>query len=50
MVENWVLSTQSLMLRSKHEDGILDTPKGFHEWVPFPPTDPPNIGRFYWRD
>jgi hypothetical protein len=50
MVENWVLSTQSLVLRSKYEDGIVTTPKGFSDWVPFPPLEPPNIGRFYWRD
>jgi hypothetical protein len=50
LVENWVLSTQSLVLRSKYEDGIVTTPKGFSDWVPFPPLEPPNIGRFYWRD
>lgn len=50
MVENWVLSTQSLVLRAKYGDGIILTPKGFNDWVPFPPLEPPNIGRFYWRD
>ncbi|MBV8392417.1 MAG: hypothetical protein JOY81_04470 [Alphaproteobacteria bacterium] len=50
MVENWVLSTQSLVLRGKYGDGIVLTPKGFADWVPFPPLEPPNIGRFYWRD
>ena len=20
------------------------------DWVPFPPTELPNMGRFYWRD
>ena len=50
LVENWVLSTQSLVLRSKYDDGVVNTPKGFSDWVPFPPLEPPNIGRFYWRD
>ncbi len=43
MVENWVLSTQSLVLRSRYEDGIVSTPKGFNDWVPFTPLEPPNI-------
>jgi len=50
LVENWVLSTQSLALRSKDGDGIIVPPRGFDEWLPFPPEEPPNIGRFYWRD
>jgi len=50
LVENWVLSTQSLALRSSDSDGIIVPPRGFNEWLPFPPEEPPNIGRFYWRD
>jgi hypothetical protein len=50
MVENWVLSSQSLALRSRKSDAIVLPPKTFDEWVPFPPLEPPNIGRFYWRD
>ena len=50
LVENWALSTQSLALRSRQGDGIILPPKDFKDWVPFPPSQPPNIGRFFWRD
>ena len=50
LVENWVLSLQSLALRTKDRDGIIVPPRGFNEWLPFPPEEPPNMGRFYWRD
>jgi hypothetical protein len=50
LVENWVISTQSLVLRSKYGDAIVLPPQDFKDWVPFPPLGPPNIGHFYWRD
>lgn len=50
MIENWTISTQSLILRSKPGDGIVVPPRGFSDWVPFPPDEPPNLGRFVWRD
>ena len=50
LVENWVLPSQSLALRSGPGDGVILPPKGFNEWEPFPPLEPPNLGRFYWRD
>jgi len=50
LVENWVLSMQSLALRSRDKDGIIVPPRGFDEWLPFMPEEPPNMGRFYWRD
>jgi hypothetical protein len=50
LVENWVLTTQSLLLRGRPSDGVLAPPRDFTEWVPFPPQEPPNMGRFYWRD
>ena len=49
LVENWVLTTQSLALRSKANDGVVSPPRGFDEWVPVPPREPPNIGQFFWR-
>jgi hypothetical protein len=49
LVENWVLSMQSLAVRSKDKDGIIVVPRGFDEWQPFPADEPPNMGRFYWR-
>jgi hypothetical protein len=49
LVENWVLTSQSLLLRSKPSDGVLAPPRDFTDWVPFPPTELPNLGRFYWR-
>lgn len=50
LVENWVLTSQSLLVRGKPTDGVLAPPRDFTEWVPFPPTELPNMGRFYWRD
>jgi hypothetical protein len=50
LVENWVLTSQSLLLRSKSSDGVLAPSLDFSEWVPFPPQELPNMGRFYWRD
>jgi hypothetical protein len=49
LVENWVLTTQSLALRSREGDAVVVPPRGFDEWVPFPPREPPNIGQFFWR-
>jgi len=50
LVENWVLTSQSLLVRGKPTDGVLAPPRDFTDWVPFPPTELPNMGRFYWRD
>ncbi len=50
LVENWVLTSQSLLLRGRSSDGVLAPPRTFTEWVPFPPQELPNMGRFYWRD
>lgn len=50
LVENWPLTSQSLILRSKRGDGVVVPPRSFTDWVPFPPTEPPNLGQFYWRD
>ncbi|SKA38823.1 hypothetical protein SAMN02745126_06114 [Enhydrobacter aerosaccus] len=50
MVENWTLPAQSLMLRSKPGDGVVAPPRSYSGWLPFPPDDPPNFGRFFWRD
>jgi hypothetical protein len=50
LVEDWVLTSQSLALRSKPGDAVVAPPKDFTEWVPFPPREPPNIGLFFWRD
>ncbi|MFI4999516.1 MAG: hypothetical protein ACHQK9_06520 [Reyranellales bacterium] len=50
LVENWMLSSQSLLLRSKRDDAIMQPPRDFTEWVPFTPLEPPNTGRFFWRE
>jgi hypothetical protein len=50
LIENWVLTSQSLLLRGKPSDGVLAPPRDFTEWLPFPPQELPNMGRFYWRD
>jgi hypothetical protein len=49
-VENWVMPSQSLALRSKPGEGMVLPPRDFQRWVPFPPLEPPNMGRFVWRD
>jgi len=50
LVENWPLTTQSLILRSRPDDAILLPPRTFTDWVPFPPTEPPHLAHFYWHD
>jgi hypothetical protein len=50
LVENWVLTSQSMLMRGKPTDGVIAPPRDFTEWVPFPPQELPNMGRFYWRD
>jgi hypothetical protein len=50
LVENWVLSSQSLVLRSKPGDGILAPPKDYTGWVPYSPDKMPDLGRYFWRD
>lgn len=50
LVENWALPSQSLALRSKPGDGIIAPPRDFTAWIPFPPSDPVDIGQHVWRD
>lgn len=50
LVENWVLTSQSLILRSKPGDGLIAPPKSYTGWVPYSPDKPPDLGRFFWRD
>jgi len=50
LIENWVLTSQSLLLRGNPRDGVLAPPPDLTPWVPFPPQELPNMGRFYWRD
>lgn len=50
MIENWTITTQSLILRSRLDDGVVMPPRGFTDWVPFPADDPPDLGRFVWRE
>jgi len=50
LVENWTLPLQGLILRSKRGDGIVAPPRTYTGWTPFPPDDPPHLGRFVWRD
>ena len=50
LVENWVLSSQSLVVRTRPGDGVIAPPKGFSDWIPFPANKPPDMGRYFWRD
>lgn len=50
MVENWVLSSQSLLLRSKPGDGVIAPPKDYTGWVPYSLDKLPDLGRYFWRD
>jgi len=50
-VEDWALSTQSVLMRDKPTDGVLAAPRRYgNQWVPFPPEELPNMGRFRWHD
>ena len=44
------LPSQSLLLRSKSSDGIVLPPKDSTEPQPFPPSQPPDLGPYFWRD
>ena len=51
LVENWVLTSQSLVLRGKPTDGVLAPPRDFTATLGAVPAEElPNMGRFYWRD
>lgn len=50
LVENWALPSQSVAVRSKAGNGVIAPPRGFKDWMPFSPGDPPDLGRFGWRD
>jgi hypothetical protein len=50
LVENWALPSQSLVVRTESGDGVVAPPRGFNEWEPFPASQAPDLGRFYWRD
>ena len=50
LVENWTLSSASLVLRGKPGDGVILVPKDFTEWQPFDATKRyPDLGRYFWR-
>ena len=48
--ENWPTSSLSIVLRSNFKNGVVAPPRDFTEWVPFHPLEPPDMGRFFWRD
>jgi hypothetical protein len=40
-----------VLLRDKLTDGVLAPPRSYMgQWVPFPPEELPNMGRFRWHD
>ncbi len=49
LVENWVLSSQSLAVRTKRGDGVIAPPKDYADWLPFPASRPPDMGHYFWR-
>jgi len=50
LVENWALPSQSVAVRSHRGNAVVAPPRGFKDWMPFTPDDPPDVGRFGWRD
>ncbi len=50
--EEWSLPTLSLILRSRPSDGIIQPPIDSGSWseIPFSMSNPPDFGRFVWRD
>ena len=50
MIEDWTLSSESLLLRRKPGDGIVVPPRGFSNWQPFDATKelPRNTGKYLW--
>ncbi len=52
MIEDWTLSSQSLLLRHSHGDGIVVPPRGFSNWQPFDAKKelPRNAEKYLWGD
>jgi hypothetical protein len=52
MIEDWTLSSQSLLLRRKPGDGIVVPPRGFSNWQPFDAKKelPRNAEKYLWGD
>ncbi|UYN96672.1 MAG: hypothetical protein KIT25_07005 [Enhydrobacter sp.] len=50
LVENWVLTSQSLLLRSRPGDGIIAPPRDYTGWTPYTLDKPPDLGRYFWQD
>lgn len=50
--EQWTLPSLSLILRSRPSDGIIQPPIDSSSWndMPFQPSNPPDLGRFVWRE
>ncbi len=52
MIEDWSLSSESLLLRRKPGDGIVVPSRGFSNWQPFDATKelPRNVEKYLWGD
>jgi hypothetical protein len=48
LVEDWVVPTQSLAVRSSDRDGLILPPRDYKGWLPFAVEEAPRLGRFYW--
>jgi hypothetical protein len=44
------LPSLSLALRSRPTDGIVLPERGYTGWVAMDPQNPPDLGRYFWRD
>jgi hypothetical protein len=48
--EAWSLPITSAILRKSAADGVIAPPRGYAGFLPYAPSDLPDLGRFRWRD
>jgi hypothetical protein len=48
--EAWSLPITSAILRKSPADGVIAPPRGYAGFLPYAPSELPDLGRFRWRD
>jgi hypothetical protein len=48
--EAWSLPITSAILRKSSDDGVIAPPRGYAGFLPYAPSDLPDLGRFQWRE
>jgi hypothetical protein len=48
--ETWSLPITSAVLRAGAADGVIAPPRGYSGFLPYAPSDLPDLGRYRWRE